>query len=118
MAKLLRNLWRGEFELWKIFWIYGVVAVILIPFVSPYMFLIISLIFPKIPTIVYVYLFLFIYNPYGFLVIVGIWRSADNYQGPRKWAFSAKLSIVAFAIFLFYNLLTFRHQLEIIKLIE
>jgi hypothetical protein len=118
MTNLFKSIWQGEIELCKLFWIYGVVAVILIPLVSPYLMLIIALIFPNISYTLYAYLFLFLYIPYGFVVIIGIWRSADNYQGPKKWAICAKLITITFAIFLFYNLLTFRHQLEIIKQFE
>jgi hypothetical protein len=118
MANHIKSLWRGEVKLWKIFWIYGIAAVILIPFLLPYFFVIMSSTFPKIPDIVYIYPSFFIYAAYGLLVIVGIWRSADKYQGPKKWVFLAKLTIITFAVILFYNILTFRQQIEMVKQIQ
>jgi len=43
-------------------------------------------------------LIFFLAAPYTFLVTVGVWRSADRYQGPLKWAHAARIAVVVWAI--------------------
>lgn len=36
--------------------------------------------------------------PYNILVLVAVWRSAGRYQGPKKWADLARLTIVVWIV--------------------
>lgn len=36
--------------------------------------------------------------PYNIVTVVGVWRSADRYRGPPRWANFARVAVVAWAI--------------------
>jgi hypothetical protein len=38
--------------------------------------------------------------PYNVLAVVGVWRSADTYNGPRHWATLARVAAVAWSLFM------------------
>jgi len=95
MTDWIGRLWRGEVRLASAFWEYTVVfgtfanvvmtAVAYGAFVAGLPFWLAVLIF-------------FLAAPYTFLVTVGVWRSADRYQGPLKWAHAARIAVVVWAI--------------------
>jgi heme/copper-type cytochrome/quinol oxidase subunit 2 len=95
MTDWIGRLWRGEVGLASAFWEYAVVfgtfanvvmtASAYGAFVAGAPFWLAVLIF-------------FLAAPYTFLVTVGVWRSADRYQGPPKWAHAARIAVVVWAI--------------------
>ena len=38
--------------------------------------------------------------PYNVVAVVGVWRSADTYNGPRHWATLARVAAVAWSLFM------------------
>jgi hypothetical protein len=91
---------RGEFGLFKTYWLYGVLvgflAVLLMRRIikvgdSP-LFLVHSV-------------FVLVYSVYQIPVSIGAWRASDNYTGLKVWAILAKITIVLVWLFLGANLI-------------
>jgi hypothetical protein len=36
--------------------------------------------------------------PYNILVVVGVWRSSDNYDGPAIWAVLSRVCVIVWAV--------------------
>ena len=96
---IVRSLWKGEIRLVITYWIYGVVGGVV--------FNVLFALFES--TGVYEsdefgvlgvvgLLLLVSWIVYSVLVFVGIWRSANNYQGPGHWAALAKIMVVVGAV--------------------
>lgn len=115
MVKWLRNFWLGDVRLCVSFWIYGVLGVTLLPPILVYLFGMIGLKFRINTPYLFAILAGLIFLIYGVFAIVGIWRSAVKYQGPRKWSLITKFVIIGFAALLLYNILTIQHQLEYLR---
>jgi len=84
-----KKLANGDFGLAKTYWLYGVLFGF---FVNIAMRLITS-----IGLLVIVML---VYTAYEIPVIIGVWRAAKKYQGPKIWAELAKIAVVLGAIML------------------
>lgn len=86
-------LWRGDVPLAKTYWLFGVTAMVLFriafryieyqgaPFASGFNAFFVLVLF----------LFYFVYS--GF-IYVAIWRSADKYQGLKRYRILAKFAVV------------------------
>jgi hypothetical protein len=83
MAEKLKSLWTGEIPLPEVFWQYAVVYGLLVNFVATSLSLVLAVAGASVW--IYVAVF-FLPTPYNVLMIVAVWRSAERYQGPRKWA--------------------------------
>ena len=88
MSEKLRALWAGEVPLPEAFWQYAVAYGLLVNFVATILALLIAVI--GAGPWLYVTVF-FLPVPYNFLVMVAVWRSAERYPGPQKWADLARL---------------------------
>lgn len=96
--------WRGEQPLWKVFWVYGVVASgVLITF---------YVIAFYADRIALRQVLLLCFAPYTAWILVSVWRCANNTQ-ERLWSLFARLLTVAWAcntilivVFLELNLIT------------
>jgi hypothetical protein len=96
--------WRGEQPLWKVFWVYGVVASgVLITF---------YVIAFYADRIALRQVLLLCFAPYTAWILVSVWRCANNTQ-ERIWSLFARLLTVAWAcntilivVFLELNLIT------------
>ena len=79
----VHRLWRGEIPLPDAFWTWAVTGGLLVNIASSILFLylvtadrpVAALIVGYAPSI-----------PYNVLVTVGVWRSAERYEGERQWA--------------------------------
>lgn len=80
-------LWRGEMSLQIAFWNWAVFGGVIINVVSSALFLLLVLNDQLIAAIIVGYGFSL---PYNFLACVGVWRSADRYNGDQRWAELAK----------------------------
>jgi len=90
---LIKNLWRGDVPLREAFWIFG----------SSVGFLLnISLLYlgsheeivtavPGAFLILLLAIVLYIYSPF---ILIGIWRSANKYQGLKRYAIAAKIAVI------------------------
>jgi hypothetical protein len=115
MLNGLRKLWFGDVMLWKSFWIYGFCAVVLLPSILAFIFVMIGIKFSLNVPSFFGLLGMSIFLIYGLFVMVSIWRSANKYRGPKVWVLLAKLVLIGFAALLLYNILTIQQQLEIIR---
>ncbi len=91
MSQQLRNLWGGQVPLNETFWSYAVWYGVLLNFTTSavFMFLLAAEAGAHILTPVFL-----LPIPYNIFVIVAVWRSADRYPGPRKWADLARFGTV------------------------
>jgi len=88
MIDKVKSLWAGDVPLAETFWQYAVVYGLLINFVATALSLVLAV--AEASPWVYVAAF-FLPTPYNVLAIVAVWRSAERYEGPRKWADLARL---------------------------
>jgi hypothetical protein len=90
MATLLA-LWRGDLPLGQAFWeyaiAYGTIANVVATAAA------IAAVVAGLPDAVGVGLFL-LPVPYILTAVVGVWRSAQRYDGPPKLAFLAKVAVI------------------------
>ena len=84
MKKLIEDAWNGEEELWRVFWIYGVVFSIVLQIV-------LSIIEDKGIFLLLVFIVLFI--SWSFWNIVSIWKCAFNCD-LRLWGYLARTTII------------------------
>ena len=89
--KLLRRIWLGEMPLGEVFWNWAVAGGLIVNVITSGLFLFLMMADQVIAAIVGGYL---ISLPYNFIVTVGVWRSADNYDGDRRFAETARLVTV------------------------
>lgn len=93
----LRDLWRGDLPLQNAFWNWAVLGGLIVNLASSAAFLLLMTADQMIPALIVGY---GLSVPYNILVSVGVWRSADRYEGERRWADLAKLAAVAGMILL------------------
>ena len=74
--------WNGKISLPWMYWFWGIVVWNLIKFGT------IFLVAEPFPLILYIGV------PYALVWMVGTWRSANNYKGPKFWANLTKLVII------------------------
>ncbi|MCP4048453.1 MAG: hypothetical protein GY732_20945 [Gammaproteobacteria bacterium] len=91
------RLWRGELTLQVAFWNWAVLGGLVINLASSALFLLLILNDQLIAAFIIGYGFSL---PYNFLVLVGVWRSAEQYTGDQRWAELAKIT-TAIAMVLF-----------------
>ena len=91
MAIKLKSLWTGDVPLPETFWWYAVAYGVPANIVTSGLFLI--LIVEDVTPWLLVPVFL-LPVPYNIFVIVAVWRSAERYQGDRKWADLARAATV------------------------
>jgi len=87
MINRLTKLWRGDYSLPRAYWLYSSVVPIAIalPLVS---------LMGYFESYFLGYLLLTVVTVYGFITMVGTWRSADQYLGPAAWKTLAKITIM------------------------
>lgn len=90
-ANLIKQLWIGEFPLGRAFWHYAVAYGLLLNLVTTLAFLAVLL---NNANMVLVVLVFASPVPYNIFMVVAVWRSADRYRGPKKWAELARLGTV------------------------
>lgn len=78
-----RALIRGDFGLAKTYWLYGVAA--------GYAF---NGLMSVVTSRTMLAGIIFVYVAYSIPVLIGIWRAANRYQGPRVWPVLAKVGTV------------------------
>jgi tetrahydromethanopterin S-methyltransferase subunit G len=74
---------NGDFGLAKTYWLYGFVVG-----------LIINVLTRIIPSLGALAVILAVAIPYQIMVLLGVWRAADKYQGRKAWAILAKIATV------------------------
>ena len=79
----IRSLWDGELPLGEAFWWYAVGYGLVLNLITSLLFLAMLTRDAGVAALVFVFL---LPIPYNLLVVVGVWRSANRYAGPRRWA--------------------------------
>jgi hypothetical protein len=97
MKHAVLRLWAGDVPLGQAVWTYAVVYGLLINAVSS--FLTFAL-FAKDAPAIFGLAALVAPIPYNVLVVIGVWRSADRYEGPSSEAEIARFATIAWMILL------------------
>ena len=95
MTGWIGRLWRGEVGLASAFWEYALVWGTFVAVVTTA--LAYGAFVAGAPLWLAAVMF-FMAVPYTLLVTVGVWRSADRYQGPQKWAHAARIAVLIWAV--------------------
>ena len=90
---LIKGLWRGNVPLSRTFWLFGFGVNLLLTIALLYLTLQTDLLTTKIGAIFYLLLLLF-FVIYGPFILIGIWRSASQYQGFQRYAIAAKIMVI------------------------
>jgi hypothetical protein len=93
-ALITKALWLGKLPLYIAFWWFGILGTIALGFLF-------TLIFSAEddPSIIEIFLVAIVSIGYQILISIGIWRSADAYQGDKGYAVAARLTVVLYAGF-------------------
>ena len=95
MTDWIGRLWRGEIGLARAFWeyaiLFGTLAHLVTTGLSYGAYVAGASLWLAAPIF-------FLAAPYTFLATVGVWRSAERYPGPTKWAHAARVAVAAWAI--------------------
>jgi|TARA_B100000315_G_scaffold259071_1_gene313474 hypothetical protein len=89
--KNLYRLWHGELALQNAFWNWAVFGGFTINVASSGLFLFLIMADRPISALIVGYTFSV---PYNVIVLVGVWRSADQFTGERRWADLARIVTV------------------------
>jgi hypothetical protein len=92
MTETIKALWTGLIPMPVSFWRYAVLWGLIINFTTSLLTVITVLADAPVWLLVPVHL---LPTPYNILVVVGVWRSAAHYEGPRKWADLARFVTIA-----------------------
>lgn len=95
MAKLVKRLWAGQLPLEQAFWHYAVGYGLLINLVMSLAFLALIV---REANMALVALAFALPVPYNVIVTVAVWRSANDYPGPKKWADMARVGTVIWLV--------------------
>lgn len=90
----MKALWKGQIPLARAFWGYAIIYGTLANLIATVAALMLAVV--KVPPAVPVCVFL-IPAPYIIVAATGVWRSAESYDGPRRWAILARVTAVFWA---------------------
>ena len=83
MIKFAKDLWDGRVPLKQAFWQWAIVYGLLVNLVTSALFF--GLIIYDVAPLLLIVAFI-LPVPFNLFVVVAVWRSADRYQGLKKWA--------------------------------
>jgi hypothetical protein len=87
----LRALWTGDLPLGDAFWTWALLGGLLVNISTSVLFLVLIMLDHPWPALIVGYGFSV---PYNVVVVVGVWRSASRYDGPRTYADLARVATV------------------------
>ncbi len=90
-ARFVKQLWTGAFPLGQAFWQYAVAYGLSLNLVTTLAFFALLL---NDANMVLVVLGFVSPVPYNIFMVVAVWRSADRYRGPKRWAELARVGTV------------------------
>ena len=97
--KVLGRLWRGELALADAFWSWAVLGGLAVNLATTALLLYLITEDRPIAALIGGYV---LSVPYNVIVAVGVWRSAERYEGDRRWAESMRIiTVVGMAILSF-----------------
>lgn len=92
MINSFGRLWRGEMALADAFWNWAVIGGLAVNLISSAAFLFLIMAERPVAAAIAGYL---VSVPYNIVVVVGVWRAADRYDGERRWADLARVVTAA-----------------------
>ena len=92
--ELLRDLWRGDLPLGKTYWLFGFVPGLLFRVVFAYIEYQSAVFVDDSLGGIFTLSLVFFFYAYFVLISVSIWRSANKYQGLRRYPILAKFSVI------------------------
>src|SRR5262245_26756649 len=95
MTDWIGRLWRGEVGLASAFWEYAIVFGTFAHVVATGLAYGAYVAGASLWSAVTIF---FLMTPYTVLATVGVWRSAERYEGPAYWAHAARVAVVLWAI--------------------
>jgi len=90
---LIRDLWRGDVPLVKIYWLFGVVAGFFFRIAFGYIEYQAAFFSTPLGGMFVLGLIIFVFAYFVF-VSFAIWKSANNYKGLQRYAVLAKLAVI------------------------
>ena len=113
----MTKLWKGEYPLWKTFWIFGMAVPAVFMFLVMAILIIVGMdgmmtlsptaesMMPVMKTYMRNFtVVLAVLLVYQFFLAVGLWRSANDYDGPGIWRTLVKIMVVFYFIGLPFNI--------------
>ncbi len=97
MIRLIKQLWLGDVPMGEAFWRYTAAYGLLLNGVTHALFFALLV---RDANIIYIALAFILPIPYNILMIVAVWRSADRYLGPKRWAEMARIAATIWMIVL------------------
>jgi uncharacterized membrane protein YhhN len=95
--------WRGDLSLPKSYWINGVVIGVVCRIVFTALLTALVIGASSMPWLALVFVLVVLANVAVVVwQMVGIWRSAGNYTGPKVWAILARIAVVVAALYLVF----------------
>ena len=88
----LRRLWKGETSLPDAFWNWAVLGGLAVNLFSSGLFLFLIMSDQLVLALIAGYVSSV---PYNVIAAVGVWRSAERYDGERRWAGAAQIATIA-----------------------
>lgn len=108
----IARLWRGEIGLARTYWVWlGLIFGSLVTIFSAILLALYDLTGSSFIIALKVALGLI----FTFFYVVSIWRSARNYQGPRRWRVVARVACILFGIFAVVNLAGLLWEVPVFK---
>lgn len=92
-TNLVLDLWRGDVSLVKTYWLFGVVVGICFAITFAFVEYQSSGLSEGFGPVFIIGLIV-AYFIYGIFINIAIWRSANKYQGPKRWAILAKIMVL------------------------
>lgn len=92
---LVRDLWLGNRPLAEAFWRYAIIYGVLLNLAATLAAM--SVFSSDAPTAVGVAVY-FLPTPYNLFMLVSVWRSAGNYEGPSHWADLARIATAVWVV--------------------
>lgn len=92
MMERIRRVWLGELPLPVMFWNWAVLGGLAVNLISSALFMLLLAAGHVVAALIVGYLFSV---PYNVVVAIGVWRSADRFEGDRRWAEAAKIVTLA-----------------------
>lgn len=91
----LQRLWAGEVPLRTAFWDYAIIGGLAVNLTTSLLFLVLIAADRPFAALFVGYA---LSVPYNIFVLVAVWRSADRYEGERKWADLARIVTLVWVI--------------------
>ena len=95
MHRAIADLWSGRTSLPRAFWEYAICYGSLLNLITTFASLAILAAGAAGLTVIAIH---FLALPYNLLAVIGVWRSAERYQGPAIWGYLSRVGVIVWAL--------------------